>query len=153
MEPMDGPTPQPGPEPGERRRTLDRPPGDRYLERDADRRAGSGPADSPIVRGTAVALGGALVITFLGGPLSVTAGLLVAAAFIGWLVATAVRPALVPAIVLSVGSVALGLVGIWLFARLEGGVLGLFDYLGEVQGPLAPLQLVVAGLVALAAIR
>ncbi|HSL33999.1 MAG TPA: hypothetical protein VK871_10150 [Candidatus Limnocylindrales bacterium] len=149
---MDGPTPQPGPEPGERRRTLDRPPGERYLARESAQ-AAAGPTSSPIVRGAAIALAGALVITFLGGPLSVTAGLLVAAALIGWLVGSVVRPALVPALVLSVGSVALGLVGVWLFARLEGGVLGPLDYLGEVQGPLAPLQLVVAGVVAFATIR
>lgn len=85
--------------------------------------------------------------------MSVTAGLLVPAVFFGWLVALVVRPAVWIAVALSVGSVALGLVGIWLFAGLEGGSLGLIDYLGEVHGWLAPILLAAAALVAVATIR
>ena len=36
------------------------------------------------------------------------------------------------AIVLAVAAVALGQLGIWQYARTEGGVLPLVDYLGEV---------------------
>jgi hypothetical protein len=145
-------------EPGEPRRVLERAPGERYAGTPpAATRPGSGHAGgtstSPIVRGLAVALLGAGIITVLGGPLSVTAGLVVGAAFIGWLVASIVRPAAWLAVGLSVGSVALGLIGVWLYAGLEGGSLGPLDYLAQVQGWLAPIQLAIAGLVALATIR
>ncbi len=49
---------------------------------------------------------------------------------------------------LAVIGVALGQLGLWLFARSEGGVLPLVDYLGQTFGPLVPLQLLVAGAVA-----
>lgn len=150
-------------EPGEPRRVLERPPGDRYAEAERPARAGAGgtgsggPASrlrtSPVVRGLAAAVLGAGAITLLGGPLSVTVGLVVAAALIGWLVASLVRPAVGLAIALAVGSVAAGLVGVWLFAGLEGGSLGLIDYLVQVQGVLVPIELATAGLVALATLR
>ena len=104
-----------------------------------------------VLRGVAVALAGAIAMTILGGPLSITAGLIGAAAVIGWLVGIVTRPARAAAIAIAVGSVALGLVGIWLFAGLEGGALGLVDYLAQVQGILVPIELVVAGSVAAAA--
>jgi len=93
------------------------------------------------------------IITFLGGPLSVTIGLVGVAAVIGWLIGSIVRPSLVLAVGLAIGSIALGLVGIWLFAGLEGGVLSLPDYLGQVHGPLVVIELAVAGLVAAATVR
>ena len=68
-------------------------------------------------------------------------------------VGSIVRPSLVLGVSLAIGSIALGLVGIWLFAGLEGGVLSLPDYLGEVQGPLVVIELAVAGLVAAATVR
>jgi hypothetical protein len=43
-----------------------------------------------------------------------------------------------------------GLVGIWLYAGLEGGALGLIDYLAEVQGILVPVELAAAGILAFA---
>src|SRR3954469_349666 len=67
-------------EPGDRRPQLDRPPGDRYLPRD---NAGT---EAPIAwPAIPVALGGALAYTILGGILSITAGLIVVAGFVGWL--------------------------------------------------------------------
>ncbi|HEX7221956.1 MAG TPA: hypothetical protein VF231_01795, partial [Candidatus Limnocylindrales bacterium] len=147
------------PEPGETRRKLERPPGERYLERDRRRAiatagsTGGASRGGAIGRGAAAALGGAAVMTLLGGPLSVTLGLVVVAAFVGWIVASLVRPLVSVAVALAVGSVALGLVGIWLFAGLEGGALGLVDYLGQVQGPLVVVELAVAGLIAYATIR
>jgi hypothetical protein len=42
----------------------------------------------------------------------------------------------------------LGLGGLWLYARAEGGVLPPFEYLWEVFGVLVPLQLVASGLAA-----
>jgi hypothetical protein len=138
-------------EPGEPRR-LERPPGERYAAA-ASPAAENGILPSPLARGAGAAILGAAVITFLGGPLSVTAGLVAAAAFIGWLVGSIVRPAVWLAVGLAVGSVALGFVGIWLFAGLEGGSLGLLDYLGQVHGWLAPITLAMGGVVAFATIR
>jgi hypothetical protein len=61
------------------------------------------------------------------------------------------RPLRVGAVIVALGSVALGLVGIWLFAGIEGGVLGIVDYLADVQGLLVPIELIVAGVLALIA--
>ena len=44
--------------------------------------------------------------------------------------------------------VVLGQVGLWLFARTEGGVLPLVDYLGQTFGPLVPLEVLLAAGVA-----
>ena len=49
---------------------------------------------------------------------------------------------------LAVASVALGQVGIWQYARTEGGVLPLLDYLAEVFGPLVLVEFVVGAVVA-----
>ena len=46
----------------------------------------------------------------------------------------AARRRVVIAIALSVGAVLLGQLGLWLYARVEGGVLPLLDYLAEVYG-------------------
>ncbi len=80
--------------------------------------------------------------------MSVTFGLVGVAAVIGWAVGSLSKPSRGLAVALAVGSVTLGLVGVWLFARLEGGVLGLPDYFAQVQGPLVLIELIVAGLVA-----
>ena len=139
------------PEPGEPRRVLDHPPSERYA-------AAPPPAADPMgassaLRAVLVALVGAAIVTFLGGPLSVTIGIVGVAAVIGWVIGSIVRPSLVLAVGLAIGSIALGLVGVWLFAGLEGGVLSLPDYLGQVHGPLVVIELAVAGLVAAATVR
>ena len=148
---MQPPTEPPAREPGEPRRVLDRPPSERYEPAPAavtDR----GPARRA-ARALAAGFIGAAVIAFLGGPLSVTLGLVVVSAVIGWAVGSVARPSLGLAVGMAIGSIALGLVGIWLFARLEGGVLGLPDYLAAVHGPLVLVELAVAGLVAAATVR
>jgi hypothetical protein len=146
--------------PGERR--LAHPPSDRY------RLAEAPPADAPpdpaasVVRGVAIAVVaagiGAVAIVVLGGVLTVTAGLVIVAAAIGWGVGAGLRfgagPDLPPrrrvviAVVLAIVSVALGQVGLWQYGRTEGGVLAPLDYLAEVYGPLVPVQLVVAAVAA-----
>jgi hypothetical protein len=163
MPPTSEPAAGPTAEPGERRR-LEHPPSHRY--QDADEPALATPAaEAPneeasavpvsrterILRGTAVALVGVLAVAVLGGPLSVTAGLVAVAGVIGLLTGMVVRPGKVIAAVLAVASVAVGLVGIWLFAGVEGGALPLLDYLAQVQGILVPIELAVAGAVAAAA--
>jgi hypothetical protein len=52
------------------------------------------------------------------------------------------------ALALTLGAVALAQLGIWLYARWEGGALGIVDYLAQAFGPLVPLQFAVAGVVA-----
>ena len=52
------------------------------------------------------------------------------------------------ALALTLGAIALGQVGLWAFARSEGGVLGPLDYLWEVFGALVPLQILAAAVVA-----
>lgn len=148
-------------EPGERR--LARPPSERYREAEARSATVAPPprAVSPLrglVLATVVALGGAAVITVVGGVLAVTVGLVVTAGIIGWLVAVALRfgaGSTIPAhrrawaaAAIAAGGVVLGQVGLWLHAGSEGGVLPLIDYLGEVYGPLVPLQIVIAPAVA-----
>ena len=44
---------------------------------------------------------------------------------------------------LAAAAVLLGQLGLWLFARSEGGVLGPVDYLAETFGLLVPLQFLV----------
>jgi hypothetical protein len=152
MEPPDDPlAPAAPPEPGERGRQLDRPPSDRYAA------AAASPTDAPVgsrvTQGILAGLIGTAVFTVLGGPLSVTFGLIGVAAVIGWAVGSSVRPSLGLAVGLAIGSIVLGLVGIWLVARLEGGVLSLPEYLAQVQGPLVAIEIAVAALVAGATVR
>ena len=148
--------------PGERR--LAHPPSDRYRAAEEQRAAAADAPDpsASLARGAAIAvavavLGGAAIVV-LGGVLTVTFGLVVVAAAAGWGIATGLRfgagdhlgarRRVVVAVVLSVGAVVLGQLGLWQYARAEGGVLSLLDYLGEVYGPLVPLQLIVAAVAA-----
>lgn len=161
--------PAPPPTPGERR--LAHPPSDRYREAEA-RRARTAAAATPdpaasVARGVAiavvVAIVGAAAIVVLGGVVTFTAGLVVVAGAIGWGIAAGLRfgagDHLRPtrrvgaAVVLALGAVALGLLGLWQYARIEGGVLSPLDYLAEVFGLLVPLQLAVAAVVAWLAAR
>lgn len=158
------PDPKPASEaPGERR--LARPPSDRYATRPAaapppgpaEGADGASPARG-IAFGVAVTILGAVVIVVLGGALAISAGLLVVAVTLGYVVALAVvvgaRDTLAPparpwiAAVLAGLGVVLGQVGLWLFARSEGGVLAPLDYLGQTFGALVPLELVLAGIAA-----
>jgi len=136
--------------PGERR--LAHPPSDRY--RVPEEVAPAVDESASATRGVAYAAGaglaGAVATTVLGGVLAVSAGLLVVAASTGWAVATGLRagagPHLAPArrirlaLVLTTVGVILGEIGLWLYARSEGGVLGPLDYLAETFGLLVPLQ-------------
>jgi hypothetical protein len=153
------------PDPGERR--LARPPSDRYLEAEARAAAALGDPAASVARGVAVAaviaIVGAVAIVILGGVLTITEGLLVVAGFTGGGVGIALRwgagdqlprrRRLVIALVLALAAVALGQLGLWQYARTEGGVLPLVDYLGEVYGPLVPLELATAAMVGWLAAR
>jgi hypothetical protein len=146
-------------QPGETPRApLQRAPGERYVPPVST--SGPEPAAGWPVPAFAVAialaLGGAALLVVLGGLLSMTAGLLVIAGATGWLVGRALAtpgdmaPATrrTVAIVLALGSVALGQVGLWLYARSLGGALEPIEYLSETWGPLVPLQLLAAAVAA-----
>ncbi|HXI81513.1 MAG TPA: hypothetical protein VNM34_11935 [Verrucomicrobiae bacterium] len=137
--------------PASARTILDRPPGDRYgpTTDPADRSGGALERAGPPL---AVAAVGVALFVLLGGVLAVTAGLLVIAGLVGWLTGLFVRPPARAATV-AVGVVLLGLAGIWLFGRWEGGVLDPIEYFAEVQGILVPFELVVAAGLAAAASR
>jgi len=81
-----------------------------------------------------ILLGTAAAFVIAGGILTITAGLVILAAFLGWLTGRLVSPPARAAIVALV-AIALGFLGIWLFGRIEGGVLAPIDYLVEVEGP------------------
>ena len=148
----------------EGRPRLARPPSDRYRGEAAEEVAEDAPTDegaSPargIAYGVVAAIIGALVILFLGGVMTLSAGLLVVAAVVGRAVGQATvvgsgttiepRRRRWVSVSLAVGGVILGQVAIWLYARTEGGVLTLPDYLGQTFGILVPAELVLAAIVA-----
>jgi hypothetical protein len=99
-----------------------------------------------VARSIAIAAIGAVLITVLGGPLSITVGLIAVAAVVGWAIGSFVQPRVLLAVAVAVASVAVGLVGIWIFARSEGGVLDLVTYLAEVHGPLVVAELAAAAI-------
>lgn len=100
-----------------------------------------------------IALGGAIAFVVLGGILAVTAGLVIVAAVVGWLIGMTVSPPARAGLV-GLGAVALGLLAMWLFGRIEGGVMDPLSYLLEVHGwPLVALQLLAGGGLAAAASR
>ena len=145
------PDPQDG---GERR--LARPPSDRYRSA-PEVTAGTDDLARPGGSfGRAVAFGAltglvlAAAITVLGGVLLITAGLIAVAGIGGWAIAVAVRAGALDAVALprrralavglAAAAVVAGQLGLWLFARYEGGVLGPVDYLAETFELLVPLQ-------------
>ena len=159
----DGASPTTQSDPGERR--LARPPSERYRVAevvDAPQPRPTSPGRG-LLFATLVGVVGALAITFLGGVLTLTGGLLVAAAVLGWGTGWALkigagaslssRRRVVAAVVVAVAAVLLGQVGLWLYAGTEGGVLSLTEYLGETFGPLVPLQALIAPMVAWATAR
>ena len=152
-------------------RRLDRAPGERYVgpPRDVDdpggRRipTGPGPLGQPsqtraFVSGTIAAVIALIVFLIFAGPLSFAPGLVVIAIFAGRLIGLSVKSAAgatvssdgrtVIAMVISLGWFAASQLGIWAFARSEGGALGLLDYLAQVFGPLVPIQAIAVVLVA-----
>ena len=160
-------TPSAPPSPGERR--LAHPPSDRYRAAEA-RVAAAAEAPDPnasVARGLAlasvVAILGAAAVVVLGGALAVAAGLVVLAGATGWLVALVLkfgaadqlsrRRTVGLAIGLTLVAIALGQLGLWQYARTEGGVLSLLDFLAEVYGPLVPLEFALGAVLAWLAAR
>jgi hypothetical protein len=120
-------------EPGDRRPLLDHPPGDRYVARTPAADEAARRLDAILVP-VALVFGTAVGFVIAGGIAAITAGLVILAAFLGWLTGRLISPPARAAIVALI-AIALGFLGIWLFGRLEGGVLDPIDYLIEVEGP------------------
>lgn len=107
-----------------------------------------------LATGFVAGLAGAIATVVLGGVLSLSAGLVVVAGATGWAVGTATRvgarDAVDPgrrrwlALAVALVAVLLGQLGLWLYARTEGGVLALPDYLAQTFGLLVPVQAAVA---------
>jgi hypothetical protein len=133
----------PAGEPGDRRPLLERPPGDRYVARASAEGQGAGRLD-PILVPVALVLGGAIGFVILGGILGVTAGLVIPSAFLGWLTGRLVSPPGRAAIV-GLAAIAIGLLAVWLFGRMEGGVMDPIAYLAEVEGPIVVVLSLLAG--------
>ena len=129
--------------PGDRRPQLDRPPGERYAATAARATPTPGRADA-LVAPLGLVLGTGIAFVVLGAILAVTAGLVIVAAFVGWLTGRLVSPPGVAAAV-AVAAVVVGLLGIWLFGRIEGGVLDPITYLAEVEGPIVVVLCLLAG--------
>jgi hypothetical protein len=128
---------EPGDRPPRQPTRLERPPSDRYGREAAPEAGVRGGA----MRALGFAVAGSAAIAFLGGPLSMTGGLLVVSVAIGIVLGSTLRPRTAVAVGLGAASVVVGLLGVWLFSRVEGGVLDPLTYLADVEGPLAPLQL------------
>jgi hypothetical protein len=154
MTTTDGPDPVP-PAPGERR--LARPPSERYGTEEpvpVEAEDGGGSFGRALAFGGLTAIALAAGIALFGGVILVTAGLVALAALGGWAIGIAVRVGsggtvaaarrAVMAVVLAALAVVGGQLGLWLFARYEGGVLGPVDYLAETFGLLVPIELAFA---------
>ena len=111
-----------------------------------------------IAFGAIAGLLGAVLIVVFGGALAVSAGLLVVATAAGYAVGLATvigaadtlppsRRSSIAGALAGLGAL-LGQVGLWLYARAEGGVLPPIDYLGQTFGVLAPVEVVLAAVVA-----
>jgi hypothetical protein len=148
-------------EPGDRppaASRLARVPGERYVDEDEAAPPDRGSSARALAWGVAAAVAGALVLVALAAALALSLGLLVVAAAVGRVTGLALRAGAGAtferggrwgpvAAVLAVVAVAVAQLLIWLYARSEGGALGLVDYLGETYGPLVPLELAVAAVV------
>ena len=110
-----------------------------------------------VLAGVGAAAGSALVYALLG-QVDLGLGLLAIAAFVGWVVAIAIvwgagaarpipRQPLIAAL-LGAGAIVVGLLLAWAWSRVEGGVLGPLDYTDQRYGPVAYLEILVAGAVA-----
>ena len=171
MPPPNSPARESGDRPPEEvARRLAQPPSARYAG------AGRGPDDpsgarrrsssGPILRAIAIAVGGAALLFVVSGLLSTTVGVLFIAAVMGAGAGLTLAGLAVPAlsgpaaqeaavarstvlraaVALTVSAVVVAAIATWLFARSEGGVLGIVDYLWSTFGLLVPGEIAVAAL-------
>ena len=164
----------PSPSGGGERRRLDRAPGERYgkggggpggtgggADEGGGTGGGGGAGRPGVIRAFLVADAGALVF-FLLGLLDLGAGLIAVAAFIGWVVALALvwtgrdavpraRTRVAIAAVLGGWSILAAILADWVYALIQGGVLGPLDYVAQRYGIVA--LLCVAAAAGVAALR
>ena len=142
-------------DPGPGGRRLERPPSERYrpTDRPVPVEGGKPRSRALLLASLATLVLGAAITA--AGILEITAGLIAVAAIGGWAVAWALRPGglsvrdrLGMAVALAVVGVVLGQVGLWIYGRIEGGVLGPLDFLAEVYGPLVVLEVAAAAVAA-----
>jgi hypothetical protein len=148
-------------EPGDRRPgrhpRLDVPPSQRY----ARTTAGEVPVDDQpsqargVVLAVLVAAFCGAILVVLGGAFGFTAGLIVVAFFLGRLTAIAMTVGAGPSIttarrmglsiLISLAAILVAQLGLWAWARTEGGSLGPVDFLAQTYGVLVYLELLLAG--------
>jgi hypothetical protein len=156
------PDAEPGPQAGGERRRLDRAPGERFATGPAavQERAAAGRRRRrrAVLASVLVADAGA-VLFFLLGLVDLGAGLLVIAAFVGWIVALALvwwgrdavadaRLRVALAAFLGGWAIVAGIVVDWVYALVQGGVLGPLDYVAQRYGAIALLAILLAAGVA-----
>jgi hypothetical protein len=116
----------------------------------------------PLLKAIGAGVVGAALLFAIGAVFSSTAGLLFIAGLTGGTIGLLLARAAVPgeaaqlalsrrgatwlAVVLAIAAVAVGAIATWLFARGEGGTLGLVDYLIETFGLIIPGELVIAAI-------
>lgn len=167
QEPGDGPTPAAARE----SRRLAEPPSARYApaaenatgRSDSQASGGGGALAGPVIRAVLVAAVGSLLLTIVGSILASTGGLLFVAGVMGAALGLVLSRAAVPsgvaapvprrtvawiAIGLSVAAIAVSAFATWVYARGEGGTLGLLDYLLATFGPFVPAEAVIASVTA-----
>jgi hypothetical protein len=139
------------------RRRLERPPSDRFLivERDAGR---AGSIARAIAGAALPSLVGAAIVVVLASPVAVSEPLVLVALLTGLVAGFGARWGGRGAVstkrrrAIAIAAVVLALAGaqvaIWQLAIGEGGVLPLGDYLLQVFGPVAPLELIAGGVAA-----
>ncbi len=148
-------------EPGDRRpggpRRLEAAPSERYAPTTSSEvTADDQPSQARgIVLAVVVAAFCAAILIVLGGAFGFTAGLIVVAFFLGRLTAIAMtmgagRTVSIPrrmaiSIGISLAAVLVAQLGLWLWARAEGGALAPVDFLAQTYGPLVLAQLLLAG--------
>lgn len=150
--------PDPSPSVGGERRRLDRAPGERYGKEAGGGGGGDSSGRPGVIRAFLVADAGALAF-FLLGLLDLGAGLVAVAAFIGWVVALALvwsgrdaipraRARMGIAAALGAWSIVAAILADWVYALIQGGVLGPLDYVAQRYGIVALLCVAVAAGVA-----
>jgi hypothetical protein len=163
-------TSQPGDRPDPQRPKgqgrLAEPPSNRYAPRASelpDEPTAGFALTGPLARALLVALGGAVAVIEVAAVMGSTIGLLALSGVMGAAIGLLLARAAVPrgparpvrrttvtslAIVIVLAAIAVADVGTWIYARQEGGTLGLLDYLWTTFGPFVPGEAVIGALAA-----
>jgi hypothetical protein len=151
-------------QPGDKGR-LAEPPSNRYAVPGSSGSPGAAPERSalpgPLARALIVAVAGAVALIVVAAIVGSTVGLLAISGIVGASAGLVLARAAVPAgdvrpvsrrsvtwlaVGLAVGAVLIADVVTWLYARQEGGTLGLLDYLLTTFGPFVPGEAIIAAL-------